>query len=401
MLKAGFVKVDITPGRDLSLMGYEFRQTSLPPGNDGVHDPLFARALVLDDGSGPAAILALDLAVTTNALARRLRAAVADALSTEAERVIVACTHTHSGPDLYDLHYTDAGTLEVGEVDPERDDSPTARYLRDLTVKASEAAARAGGPLYPVRASVREAPLGIGYNRRVRTDEGVRHCWNPQEQFDLDPPPMPDPTCTVLLLEQVGGPRRYVLWSAGAHGVALGKTSRVVSGDWPGLACGMIEDLVPGGRAMFLAGASGNVHPWIATQESPEGALAVARAAASFVALVSQATRGGGDDLAVISRTVEIGRRELDLAAWRIGPCRLLAAPVELFQEPALTLRQRVGGPLVLATNANGWTGYWPTAEAYEEGGYEIELAKDLADRMPDGTERLIDELAALAEALD
>lgn len=96
------------------------------------------------------------------------------------------------------------------------------------------------------------------------------------------------------------------------------------------------------------------------------------------------------------ARTVEIGRFELALAAWRIGPCRLLAAPVELFQELGLALRRRVGGPLILATNANGSTGYWPTAEAFEEGGYEVEPS---GPARGDG-ERLVEELVALAEAL-
>ena len=61
MLRAGFARIDITPGTDCNLIGYEFRTTDLPPGNDGVHDPLSARVLVLDDGAAPAAVVSLDL----------------------------------------------------------------------------------------------------------------------------------------------------------------------------------------------------------------------------------------------------------------------------------------------------------------------------------------------------
>ena len=113
MLRAGFAKADITPGRDLSLMGYEFREESLWPGNDGPRDPLYARALVFDGGAGPAAIVALDLAVVSLALAQALRRAVAEAVGSDPERVIIACIHTHSGPHLQEFKFTDAGLAET------------------------------------------------------------------------------------------------------------------------------------------------------------------------------------------------------------------------------------------------------------------------------------------------
>jgi hypothetical protein len=51
MLRAGFTEIEITPPSTADLIGYEFRQQELPAGNAGVHDPLFARVLVLDDGT--------------------------------------------------------------------------------------------------------------------------------------------------------------------------------------------------------------------------------------------------------------------------------------------------------------------------------------------------------------
>ena len=404
MLRAGFAKTDITPGRECGLIGYEFRQEELPSGNAGVHDPLYARALVLHDGGEPAALVSLDLCVLETPLARELRAAVAAKLKVGPERVCVCCTHTHSGPfprsagarrrERRSRRAASRSRRQPARafMDALRAGEAYTAFLREQLVAA---ASQANGLLYPVRVSAQQAPLGLGYNRRVRTKEGVKHCWNPQEFPDRPPGPAPDPTCTVVLLRQENGPRSYLLWSVGAHPVTLGKTSRVVSADYPGLACALLEEELPGCRPMFFLGAAGDVHPWVATQEDPGQVRWAARAAAAFVALLSQATFGSDDQaLRIAARTCRIGRNELDLAVWRLGPARLAFAPVELFSELSSDLRRRVGAPLLMATCSNGWHGYFPTRAACAEGGYEVRGSWNF--RPGDG-ERLVEELAGLA----
>jgi neutral ceramidase len=405
MLRAGFARVEITPGRECSLIGYEFRYRRLPAGNEGVHDPLYARALVLDDGQAPAALVSLDLAIATVDVARHLRGVVASQLGTTPERVLLGCTHTHSGP----FPRLKAPARRRGHKPyPAR---PEARrwkadiaYARLLQQRVEEAVARAGGLLYRVQPGAAEAPLGLGYVRRVRTREGIRHCWNPQEFPDLSPAGSPDPACTVLQLRQTDGPRRYLLWSAGAHPVVLGKTSRLVSGDWPGRACELIERATSGARSMFFLGACGDTHPWIATQEDPAQIEPVAAAAAGIVSLLTHAIGSAGNPdagcLRIAARTLVIGGTELDVAVWRLGNARIIAAPVELFSELGAELRRRLPGPLLLATNTNGWTGYWPTAAAFAEGGYEVDGARAMG-RQPGDSERLMEELVALAGGLE
>ena len=371
MLRAGFAQVDIAPGPEADLIGYEFRQTDLPPGNAGVHDPLFVRALVLDDGSGQlAAIVSLDHCILRVPFARQLRRAIAGKLKTTADRVLLSCTHTHSGP-FYQR-------------------SP---WLQQRVVAA---VAQAAGLTYPVTVTAQQAPLGAGYNRRVVTKDGIRHCWNPQEFPDLNPGPNPDPTCAVVVLRQTNGPRQFVLWNFGAHPVVLGKTSRVISADWPGRACQLIDESGPGTHSLFLLGACGDVHPWIATQEDPAQIEPVARAAAGMVTLLALAGRSGP-----AATTLQITTqpwRGLDLAAWNLAGVPVVAAPVELFAGLAADLRAQCPGPLVLATNTNGWTGYWPTRAAFAEGGYEVTGARAMGRRAGDG-EALIARLAKLVIA--
>ncbi len=241
MIRAGFASVDITPPRENSLIGYEFRQEQLPPGNAGVHDPLLARVTVLDDGGARAAIVCLDLAVLRTVMARRVRARAAERVGTDPARVIVCCSHTHSGPfpqlaeDVGERGFL-SSFVETRQGPGHNPDPLYAEWLLD---RVDEAAASAAGLTYPVEASAAEAALGMGYNRRVPDGAGgVEHCWNTQEFPMLTPGEMLDPTCTLLMLAQPDGPRKLLLWSVGVHGVVLGKTSRVVSADWPGRLAG-------------------------------------------------------------------------------------------------------------------------------------------------------------------
>jgi hypothetical protein len=78
-LRAGFALSEITPGRDVSLMGYGFRA----PGNDGVHEPLNARVLALQDGAKPCVLVSLDLCVIPSETARKMRAGIARQADTD------------------------------------------------------------------------------------------------------------------------------------------------------------------------------------------------------------------------------------------------------------------------------------------------------------------------------
>jgi hypothetical protein len=398
MLRAGFASIDITPHARQSLIGYDFRWSELPPGNDGVHDPLYARVLVLHDGKSPAVLVSLDLCVLEIDLARHLRRAVARKIGAAFDRVVVSAIHTHSGPfprlpaarKTRGQSKAAAQRRKLGE-----------EYAAFLEGRLVDAAARASGLTYPVGVSAVCAPLGIGYTRRVRTRDGIKHCWNPLEFPDLVPDVSPDPTCTVVALRQPAGSRKFVLWSAGAHPVVLGKTSRVVSADWPGAACDMIDRSVAGARSMFLLGAAGEVHPWIATQEDPAQIEPVASAASSLVRLMVESGAGRFEpdpSFAIATRTWKCGQRQLDLAAWRIGPALLLFAPVELFASLSRELRARLKSPAIIATVSNGWCGYWPDKAAFAEGQYEVDATWGI--KAGDG-ERLIAQMAELAEEVD
>ena len=97
-LKAGFGRADITPKLGCKLVGYGNR----PSGATGVHDPLLARALVLEDSNGAWAIVSCDLCWATIKTVRAVQAAVQQRVGIAPERILVTTTHTHGGP--HDAH---------------------------------------------------------------------------------------------------------------------------------------------------------------------------------------------------------------------------------------------------------------------------------------------------------
>jgi hypothetical protein len=400
MLLCGFSRLDISPGTDLTLVGYAFRNTDLPPGNDGVHDPLHARVLALRDGQGTALLASVDLCWVPQDLSREIRKAMAERVGIDASRVILSATHTHSGPLPLSL---ETACQREGLSAEDAVALPQVVYGQYLKSRLVDAAARANGHLFPVEAYAQEAPLGLAYDRRIHTSRGIEHCWGPQRDATQRPDLAADPTCNVLVLQQSNGPRRCLLWSLGAHPVVMGQVNRSVSADYPGLANHLLEEYLPGCRPMFCLGAAGHAHPWIATQEDTALLLPVARAAASFVALLTQGTRPVADPqtlrLQIAAETVNIASQDLDVAIWRLGEQWIVVVPVELFDELGLDLRRRLGGHVILATVSNGAHGYWPTAPAFDEGAYEVDIARRRGLAPGDG-EKLVDALVALADSL-
>jgi neutral ceramidase len=373
-LAVGFFKTDITPDKSADMFGYPFK---MRPGNDGALDPLHVRACALRSDGMPAVIVSFDLCVLPTEWALAFREKVAAALKIGKERVLIATTHTHAGPAL------------------------TPDYLQSIGERALENARKAAVMTFPVTAWVREAPLGIGYKRRVLVDGKSRPCWNPEINTDLVPDPAPDPTLGLLAFRQINGPRQYFLWSLGVHSVTLGQGNRMISGDFPSVASTRIEAEFPDSHAMFLLGPAADVNPWISSQDTAN-VERISRAASSFIGVIQRGVRPIHGDrkpgLACAAKTVKIGSSQLEIAIWRLGDTWIAAAPVELFGELGASLRARLKAPVIWTTLTNGWQGYWPTKEAMKEGGYEPSATP--AGFTPGDGEKLIDELEALATSI-
>ena len=224
MVLAGASRIDITPQLGVPLMGYGARMGRATAVADRIH----ARALSLESHSHhPILVVSAELCLMSSAQADDLRGRIASRTGLPADAILVACTHTHSGPD------TGVAERNAGRPEPAH-----VAALFDGIVAAGEEAWRNREPADLAWA---ETEAHIGRNRRVadgRIDRGLE----------------------VLRVTSRSGRLLAVLFRHSCHGTVRGHDSLEISGDWPGAASRAIE-AETGAVAPFLLGAHGDVDP--------------------------------------------------------------------------------------------------------------------------------------------
>ncbi len=389
MLNAGFAREPITPdSRTLSLAGYDFRNQAGMRGNAGVLDDLYIRCLYLEDDDDTTncsvVLLSIDICVVLNDYAAMLRSRVAETLGVPVARVVVHATHTHSAPIPRARGGADSDTVAPLETGSNREEEYA--YGDMVCERAVTAAIRSRGHTVPVDVLHAEGLSALGYNRRVPDESGgVRMCWSRESQPDLSPHPSPDPVLSLLVLRPRGGGDDFVLWSTGVHPVTLGKTSRLVSADWPGSATVSISELLGTDRVLFLQGASGEVHPQLATGDTAENRAHLARCAAAEVSLLYRRRKNGegtgasgNGQLDVFEEQVRRSNSVVAITGIRVGPVAIVMSPYEVFASIAREIRAGIPGPIILCNLTNGWHGYLPDTEAWKQGNYEVDIAREL-----------------------
>ena len=93
--KAGTAKTDITPPMGFSMAGYYTERLA-----SSVHDELYAKALVLDDGKNKLVLVICDNIRPFPAAYKKARKLIQDDLGIPSENIIICCTHTHTGPHM-------------------------------------------------------------------------------------------------------------------------------------------------------------------------------------------------------------------------------------------------------------------------------------------------------------
>jgi len=197
----------------------------------GVHDPLFVKALVLDDGRDRVAIVASDLLIVPPGIAEKVRTAVARRLPLTADGILFNASHTHSGPGAFAPGWV-AGQF-AGEYDP-----AVEAALAELMVGTIVRAYESRGP----------ARLGRG---RVKVREHV--CNRTRRNAPIDP------DLHFLLVEKDDRSRSIVV-SYAAHPTLVGGDNMKWSAGYPGALTRTLEREL-GGTALFLAGAMGSMGP--------------------------------------------------------------------------------------------------------------------------------------------
>ncbi len=98
MLQAGAFQVDITPNRG-SIVGVDF----FPHYARFMHDPLYAKTLVLQQGEVRLAMVVIDICIIPSDLLAEIRALIHQQTGIPLPNILVSCTHTHGAGDVAGL----------------------------------------------------------------------------------------------------------------------------------------------------------------------------------------------------------------------------------------------------------------------------------------------------------
>ena len=423
-LRAGAAAVDITP---------KLFPLNMPGGfsanmAEGAHDPLYARALVLDDGTTTLALVVVDNLGVAQEASDEAKAMASQQCGIATDKMLVASTHTHSGPPS-----------NAKEGPP-----PAVAYRKLLVNGIAESVVRAHAALRPaaVGAGVHALPEEV-FNRRWFLKPG-KMTPNPFGQMDkvktnpgtspdvLDRPAGPtDPDVTVLSVQDARS-RKPLALLANYSLHYVGHTPKgMISADYYGEFARLMRSRVGGDEsfvAMMSNGTSGDINniPFLVNRPPREPfeqirIVAQKAADAAWHARAGIASHRSDARLGMLQRQIalqmrrptaeqvaaakavlavkdpverdklprlaeEYARRVLGLAersgtlnvplqALRIGDLAVCAIPFEAFAQIGLDLKNRSPFPRTMVIGlANGANGYLPTPEQHQLGGYETWL---------------------------
>jgi neutral ceramidase len=222
-LSVGAARVDVTPPADaaLPMSGYSSRKQ----GFQKIHDHIYARAIVLNDGTHEAAILSWELIGMPEGVWRELSQRISNELGIPADHVILAAEHVHSAPTV-------AGAYTKGT-------PSTIAYTKKLQDAAFQAVKQAKASLQPARFGFGTGKAYVNINRRERSPEGE---WN--LGYNLEGPS--DKTLAVLKFETLAGKPIALFINYAVHGVVMGPKNLQISGDLPGATSRFVEQYYRG-----------------------------------------------------------------------------------------------------------------------------------------------------------
>lgn len=162
MIQLATFEIDVTPPLGHSLCAGWY-QTAI-----GIDDPLFASGVILINEDGPVVLLSIDWSEMSNRSHLRWRQALAEAVGTTPDRVVVHCTHAHCTP--WPDEYAQTLVEDQEGVLPIMDVAWCNAVVQRLTDAAREAMAR----LQPVTAlgTGRAKVDQIASNRRIMGENG-------------------------------------------------------------------------------------------------------------------------------------------------------------------------------------------------------------------------------------
>ena len=396
-LRAGAARVDITPPADAALVmgGYGGRTQ----GFKAIHDHIYARAIVLEDGVTTAAIVAWELLFVPDAVWTDVSERAARDLGIRPENLLLAAVHNHGAPSV--------GPSSSGPTPP-----GTAEYTKKVEDGALEAIRQAKARLQPARLGMGTGKAYLNINRRELTP--AQGWWLGYNENGPS-----DKTVTVLRFEDLRGKPIAFVINYAVHVVVMGPDNYQVTGDLAGATSRFVEEhyqgkdkprpdagprvrLRPEERsaddgpvALWTSGAAGDQNPVsMASGDNFGLADAMGKMLGEEAVRIAGAIKTSGEArlwgaqqvVTCPGRTVEPGPRprldykftdsdpvKIRLTLLMAGDIALAGVSGEVFTLIGQRLQRESHFPhTIMVTHADGSSGYIPNDAAFGQISYEI-----------------------------
>jgi neutral ceramidase len=227
--KVGAAKVDITP-----------KQEDLPAQIKGIHDNLYVRAVVIDNGTTKAALISIDAGVREDGW-QKYTQQIEKELGIPALNIFISSSHSHS---LVSMVGGGSGT-----------DPKAALLASNLDKAVFEVVKQAKANLQPARMAYGAGTSYLNVNRDVINP--VTRLWSQGPNYEG----ASDKTLGVIKFETLTGEPIAIYYNYAMHPNTM-FYSGVLSADFPGMASRYVEDYYDGKVvALWSMGAAGDQNP--------------------------------------------------------------------------------------------------------------------------------------------
>ena len=242
--KAGIARANITPAEPLWMAGFASRTNPA----SGQFMDLWLKALALEDARGHrAVILTGDVLGFPQSIYQHACAALKEQFALEPDQILLAASHTHSGPvlrgALYDIYPLDAAQITLIE-----------EYSAHLETRIVETVGKALADLSPARLAAGQGSCGFAVNRRNNPEPSVPKLI---EEGALKGPV--DHSVPVLAVYLPDGKLKAVLFGYACHNTVM--EFYKWCGDYAGFAQLALERSHPEANAMFFIGCGADQNP--------------------------------------------------------------------------------------------------------------------------------------------
>jgi len=404
-LKAGVARIDLTPPMELNcpLGGYGERMNKPA---QGIHDRIFAKAIVVSNGTERFAFVTADLL----GFPPPFKPALVERLSGDGfgpGEVMLLPSHSHTSIEMNAFNPLNTYKIpQIGIHDPK-----ILEFLLEKFATVIREAAK-----NPVEVKVGTASESIlGWNRNRRHSGGFV-----------------DDELTVTRIDRLDGKPLAALVNFTAHPTFMGGEQMLFSGDWPGHLQRTMESLAGEGiTVLYFNGAEGDQAPiarpdsggspwekaerygrdlgitayrmWRETPTNREGGLKFHREEIELPATTwhPQFMETGGAEYGLSEELLKellprIYPKKTASVSVQIGDLLVIGIPGEMAAELGRKVKQEAGRTTgishpVIGGLADEWDSYILPAAEYRQGGYEASVSfygETLGDRIVTGAIR-------------